>query len=366
MRGGYRRAGHEEEEESSFISMTDMTVSFLFIIMILLAFFVTNFSSEDNVPRVQFEGMRDQRDAVQREKEALGIELRGAIQERDTARAEIINLKDRIATLEQILLEMRDQRDAVQREKEALDIELRGAIQERNTARAEISDLKDRIATLENTLLEMDVRDPLEAYLTRAAAARLRILEVLRDRIRLNFPDLLIEISAEIDALRFQGEGLFDTGKSALADKPKRVIETIAERLDEILPCYTLGRVSAFESDCNPSVALIEAVQIEGHTDAQGPDLSNLTLSTDRANATFTAMISRRPDLPAHLNFRDQPVLSVAGYGEMRPVATNDTVEGRSTNRRIDLRIIMYSPTANEEIERIRVRLAGPSLEATR
>lgn len=33
-----RKRSHEEEEESVFVSMTDMTVSFLFIVMVLLAF----------------------------------------------------------------------------------------------------------------------------------------------------------------------------------------------------------------------------------------------------------------------------------------------------------------------------------------
>ena len=41
MRAQARRAAREEEEESAFVSMTDMTVGFLFIIMILLAFFVS-------------------------------------------------------------------------------------------------------------------------------------------------------------------------------------------------------------------------------------------------------------------------------------------------------------------------------------
>jgi hypothetical protein len=70
-------------------------------------------------------------------------------------------------------------------------------------------------------------------------------------------------------------------------------------------------------------------------------------------------MLNARPDLIQHLNYRGQPVLSVAGYGRMRPVASNDTEEGKRTNRRIDLRIIMYTPTASEEIDRIRAKLSG-------
>lgn len=294
MRGSFPKSHTEEEEESAFVSMTDMTVSFLFVVMILLVFFASQFSDDDSVPRSQLSEMRDQRD------DAL-----------ETVRAQ----------------------------------------------RIEIDSLKQRIRELETLIEELRQRDPLEAYMARAAAVRLRILEDLRDRLRVDFPNLMIEISAESDALRFQGEGLFQSGRSELGPEPRQIVETIAERLDGILPCYTLGPASSWSDGCNPAHAIIEAVQIEGHTDSQGQELSNLSLSTNRANATFAAMIERTPALDEHLNYRDQPVLSVAGYGQMRPVATNDTVQGRSTNRRIDLRIIMHTPARSEEIELIRQRL---------
>ena len=51
--------------------------------------------------------------------------------------------------------------------------------------------------------------------------------------------------------------------------------------------------------------------------------------------------------------------MSVSGYGEMRPIETNETTEGKSANRRIDLRIIMYAPSTVEELEKVGRRLAG-------
>lgn len=324
MRGSFRKSHAEEEEESAFVSMTDMTVSFLFIVMILLAFFASQFSDDDSVPRVQLEQMREQR---------------------DLARDELQLAQEEIARLEELLSQMEEQRDEALRTVDA--------------QREEIEELLRRIAELEARIEELRERDPLEAYMARAAAARLKILEDLRDRLRVDFPGLMIEISAESDALRFQGEGLFQTARWDLQPQSREIVETIALRLEEILPCYTLGPSSSWSQGCNPSHAIIEAVQIEGHTDAEGPELSNLQLSTNRANATFAAMIERAPNLDEHLNYRDQPVLSVAGYGEMRPVATNDTSEGRSTNRRIDLRIIMHTPARSEEIETIQKSLRG-------
>jgi hypothetical protein len=124
---------------------------------------------------------------------------------------------------------------------------------------------------------------------------------------------------------------------------------------------YTLGERSALKGGCNTGFALIEAVQIEGHTDADGGDMSNLILSTARANDTFRVMTEHVPTLVGHLNLKSQPVLSVAGYGEMRPVAPNESNEGKASNRRIDLRIIMYVPAHSEEIARVREALQGGS-----
>jgi OmpA-OmpF porin, OOP family len=75
---------------------------------------------------------------------------------------------------------------------------------------------------------------------------------------------------------------------------------------------------------------------IEGHTDANGSDSANLILSQDRADAIKQYVVS---------NFAVDPEkISSIGYGESRPVATNETQEGRSRNRRIDVVIRITPP----------------------
>jgi OOP family OmpA-OmpF porin len=72
---------------------------------------------------------------------------------------------------------------------------------------------------------------------------------------------------------------------------------------------------------------------IEGHTDANGSDSANLILSQDRADAVKQYLMT---------NFGADPEkVSSIGYGEARPVATNETATGRARNRRIDLVIHM-------------------------
>lgn len=71
-------------------------------------------------------------------------------------------------------------------------------------------------------------------------------------------------------------------------------------------------------------------VEVAGHTDSLGSDAYNQQLSQQRAEAVRQYLIERgvSPDR-----------MTAVGYGESEPVDTNDTVEGRERNRRVELRI---------------------------
>ena len=75
MRGVIRRHLQEDEEESSFVSMTDMTVSFLFIVIILLAFFASQLHKDDAVPRAEHERVIAERDELMARNQQLEIKL---------------------------------------------------------------------------------------------------------------------------------------------------------------------------------------------------------------------------------------------------------------------------------------------------
>jgi outer membrane protein OmpA-like peptidoglycan-associated protein len=70
-------------------------------------------------------------------------------------------------------------------------------------------------------------------------------------------------------------------------------------------------------------------ITIEGHTDNLGGDAYNLDLSKRRAEAV-------KADLVANYHI-DASRLTTAGYGSARPKASNDTLEGRAENRRVEL-----------------------------
>jgi outer membrane protein OmpA-like peptidoglycan-associated protein len=68
---------------------------------------------------------------------------------------------------------------------------------------------------------------------------------------------------------------------------------------------------------------------IEGHTDSIAGDAYNLTLSQRRAAAVKRALVSRKSVADARL--------ATAGFGEAHPKDTNQTLEGRARNRRVEL-----------------------------
>ncbi|WP_336666956.1 OmpA family protein [Enterobacter mori] len=77
-------------------------------------------------------------------------------------------------------------------------------------------------------------------------------------------------------------------------------------------------------------------IVVAGHTDSTGDDKSNQVLSLKRAESVRDWMRDTG-DVP-------ESCFAVQGYGESRPVATNDTVEGRELNRRVEISLV---PQAN-------------------
>ncbi len=71
-------------------------------------------------------------------------------------------------------------------------------------------------------------------------------------------------------------------------------------------------------------------VVVEGHTDSFGSDASNQALSLDRARAVRQYFLVNAENFSASRS-------EAYGYGESKPIANNETPEGRKRNRRIDL-----------------------------
>ena len=99
---------------------------------------------------------------------------------------------------------------------------------------------------------------------------------------------------------------LFDVDKYYLRPEAQETLNQLAKLLTE---------------------AGITAFEIDGHTDSNADDAYNQTLSENRANAVKEYL--KAQGVTAEI--------TTQGYGESRPVATNETAEGRQQNRRVEI-----------------------------
>jgi len=81
----------------------------------------------------------------------------------------------------------------------------------------------------------------------------------------------------------------------------------------------------------NPGSSVI----IEGHTDDVGNELLNQSLSKNRAQAIATILISTYRVAKSRVQ--------AIGYGETRPIASNDSIEGKGKNRRVVAEVFAQS-----------------------
>ena len=104
---------------------------------------------------------------------------------------------------------------------------------------------------------------------------------------------------------------------------------TFAPKMTELsVDNYTnIDKIVEIVSKC-PTLS----VEVAGHTDSRGDPEANLALSGERASNVMRALVERGIE---------QERIRSTGYGSARPVASNETPEGRGLNRRIE---IVFAP----------------------
>ncbi|EAR16726.1 Thrombospondin type 3 repeat:OmpA/MotB [Robiginitalea biformata HTCC2501] len=121
-------------------------------------------------------------------------------------------------------------------------------------------------------------------------------------------PEVTEEVQAQLN--EYARTILFDTGKASLKPESTRVFVDIIRILDQ----YPNSRFT-----------------VEGHTDSVGSNSLNQKLSEERANSVRDFLINEGIDASR---------LEAVGYGEERPIATNNTRAGRTQNRRVEINLI--------------------------
>jgi chemotaxis protein MotB len=123
-----------------------------------------------------------------------------------------------------------------------------------------------------------------------------------------------IELTPERLRLTFSQPVLFDSGKAEMKESGLPVLHRVADLLRDL-----------------PNEVMIEGhtdnVPVSGHSDFK----NNWELSTSRAHRVLEYFVTREGIAPSRM--------VAIGYGEFRPVASNDTPEGQGANRRIEISI---------------------------
>jgi OOP family OmpA-OmpF porin len=92
-------------------------------------------------------------------------------------------------------------------------------------------------------------------------------------------------------------------------------------------------------------------IEIGGHADARGSEAYNLDLTQKRAQSVLDWLLAHYPQIN-----REQ--YTAKGYGELKPVASNKTVEGMAKNRRVEFKV-MNTEELTKERERRRLLKKG-------
>jgi OOP family OmpA-OmpF porin len=232
---------------------------------------------------------------------------------------ELKAVSDEGAALAKRLQAQTERRKALEKQVAALQQNLGGASEERVALSGEL-DMQNRLRQnleLEVTSLKQEIQ-LLDQALNNASQERLQLAKRLgaqtqiRERV-LQAETLFSQQEARVFrhdndvVIRVIGLG-FPAGSSAIGPTSFPLLAK-------------LGRaIQLF-----PESKLI----IEGHTDSYGGDATNLTLSQKRAEAVKDYLVAN-----LHINAAR---IQAVGYGETRPVANNETEEGRAKNRRIDV-----------------------------
>ncbi|MBR1457511.1 MAG: OmpA family protein [Oscillospiraceae bacterium] len=166
------------------------------------------------------------------------------------------------------------------------------------------------------------------------AVLRLSILEQIRDAVAKVMGDSSKVSIGESGNILLDESILFDVGSSAI--KPNA-----APALNQLVTVF-----EAFLRDSD-NAKYVDSIVISGHTDSTGSDADNLVLSTDRANAVLNYLLTGQGGRLS----RYSSYFCSAGYGETRPVASNDTEEGRQENRRIEISIILKDDSIMDIVE---------------
>jgi chemotaxis protein MotB len=238
--------------------------------------------------QAQQASLSEQVDTANSDRAELSARLEQAHQRRQELLEQISGVRDDVAAKESALA-------AAKRDMQQLNSQLEQARQEKQELEARVAQLDEQ---------------------QRQETAH---FEALRRQLEQDLNESRVEITQlknRMTVINLTSEVLFNSGSAKIKPAGRKVLDLIASSLN------------AYPD---------RAISIEGHTDnvpigKNLPFVSNWDLSVTRALSAVDYLQSRDRIAPERLR--------AVGYGEYRPVASNDTTDGRQRNRRIEIRLL--------------------------
>ena len=274
-------------------------------------------ASQRKAAEQQAAELAKEREALAARSSELQSSLDGLEKEKGQLNSELGNVRGQITDLEQKFASgsalAREEIAKLQKQASELEANAARIAKEREQLRQEQSQLaatleQERLAKEEEIKRLTRTQEELSKSLQDEISKGNITIQQVRDRLTINMVDRV----------------LFDSGQAQVKPAGVKVLKQVGDVLNKI-------------SD--------KQIRIEGHTDnvpisskLQGRFKTNWELSTARATTVVRYLIDQ--------GGVDRQYLSAVGYADTHPLASNDSEEGRSSNRRID--IVLYPKDLKE------------------
>jgi chemotaxis protein MotB len=260
----------------------------------------------------EIEGYKSDLSALQAEREALAADKEGLEKEAASLRARNKSLEESGERLAGLL---RKKEGELTQEAVALDLRIKGLEGELSACQGRVGELNGRLAAMaeekEAAVAELkgtydDLVSELKGEIKEGEIAIIR----LKNRLSVSMVDRV----------------LFDSGSARVKADGKKVLDRVAA---------ILGKVADRQ------------IRVEGHTDNVpiGARLKDVFPSNWELSAARATNVVRYLQESGGI---DPGSLVAAGYSEYRPVASNESPEGRARNRRIEIVLIPEEPKSPE------------------
>ncbi|WNG22314.1 OmpA family protein [Cystobacter fuscus] len=241
----------------------------------------------------------------------LLVPLVGCVSQKafDSKSKEALTLKQQYDEQQEQLKALEQQLGAAQKENEALESSLSSSDAERRALRKRVDELSDLNQELSRSTEKLAAA---KEALEKKSSEYENLAKSLKEEIKTGKIELS-ELKGRM-VVKMKDKILFSSGSTKLNKEGQDALAKVAQALKDVE-----GKI----------------IRVEGHTDnvplptdAKTEFDSNWELSTTRA--LVVVKLLQEQGVPPTM-------LSALGYGEYQPIASNQTVEGRSLNRRIEI-----------------------------